>query len=553
MSQTVAPARARQADLLAQYELLRRLGGSDRASVHLARDRVLGQQVAIKLFRDEYSRDPDRIARLYAIGRNAAGLGQGAISGVYDHGASWHAAFITSEWIEGRDLAAVLDSEGPVPPRRAATIIAQVLDTLIPTHAAGLLHGDLHPHNVLLRGETDRVALTDFGAGSLFPAHAGAAYAPYSAPELALTSAADIFATGALLRALLTPRVDEGTGGQTGALLAIADRATALDPAARYPDAGAMRAAIESVVGPLARPSALVAPAPTPVAPLPQTLPTQAAPRAYSRRALLVLLGGLLVGGAAGTGLLVRSRQDAAPLTPTVGVGVAEPTATTASATAESGAVAPTAPASEPTAQPTAQVAAPPSAPPATVAPTAAPTATVAPTTTPAPAATTAPAAAPTATARPAVGYTATFDVNWIENAYRRNDGVLYGRPTVALYSVGTGYERGIITFNISDTPTVPILLRLTGLDDERAAQTRFRITLNGATIFDGVTGFPNVPTNDVGVGGADRYWGQMTLPVPAGVLRAGENKLTLENTTPGGAIGVPYILINSVQLAAER
>lgn len=549
MIRTAAPPRARQADLLAQYELLRRFGGSDRASVHLARDRVLGQRVAIKLFRDEYSRDPDRIARLYAITRTAASLGAGAIVEAYDHGASWHAGFITSAWIEGRDLATVLDAEAPLPPRRAAAIVAQVLDALRPAHAAGLIHGDLHPHNVLLRGETDRVVLSDFGVGSLFPAHDGAAYAPYSAPELALTSAADIFAAGALLSALVAPRGDEPVAGQAAALLAVATRATAHDPAARYPDAAAMRAAIEGVVGAL--PPAAVPPAPGPdlAAPPPAPAPTPTRSRAYSRRGLLVVLGGLLLGGAAAAGVLIRT-AEAPPLTePTLAAGA--PEATTATGTAEQTAstatlpAPPNAPSAATTTLPTAQAALPPSAPPATNSPTVA--ATV-PTASP-----TAQPAAPTAIAPPIVGYTATFDVTWIENAYRRDDGVLYGRPTVALYSVGTGYERGIITFEVAAAPTVPLLLTLTGLDDERPQQNGFRITLNGATVFDGVTAFPNVPATDHGIGGADRYWGSMTIAIPEGTLRVGINKLTLENTTPGGKLGVPYILINAVKISAAR
>lgn len=551
MSQTVVPPRTRQADLLAQYELLRRFGGSDRASVHLARDRVLGQQVAIKLFRDEYSRDPDRIARLYAITRTAASLGAGAIVEAYDHGASWHAAFITSAWIEGRDLAAVLEAEAPLPPRRAAAIIAQILDALNPTHAAGLIHGDLHPHNILLRGQTDQVVLSDFGVGSLFPAHDGAAYVPYSAPELALTSAADIFTVGALLRVLVAPRDSAAAPGQATALLAIADRATTHDPAARYPDAPSMRAAIEGAVGTLAPAEMPPTPGLAAIAPPPVAAPPQTRSRTYSRRGLFVILGGLLLGGATGVGLLIRPAEAPTPVEPTVAAGVSEETATTATGAAEQAAPTATIPASAPTAappaQPTAQAALPSSAPPATAVPTTAPTAV--------PPAASVPSAAPapTATALPTVEYAATFDATWIENAYRRDDGVLYGRPTVALYSVDTGYERGIITFEVPDEPTVPLLLTMTGLDDERSLQNSFRITLNGGTIFDGVTAFPNAPTTDHGIGGTSRYWGQMTVTIPGGTLRAGTNKLTLENTTPGGNLGVPYILINAAQISATR
>src|SRR4051794_26150463 len=94
-------------DLLAQYELLQSLGGSERASVHLARDRVLGQSVAIKLLREERGHDPDRVARYYRLARAAAHLGHPNIVATYDHGSAWHTAFITMEYVAGRDLAAL--------------------------------------------------------------------------------------------------------------------------------------------------------------------------------------------------------------------------------------------------------------------------------------------------------------------------------------------------------------------------------------------------------------------------------------------------------------
>jgi eukaryotic-like serine/threonine-protein kinase len=205
MSQTRASDRHYPANLLAQYELLQHLGGSERASVHLARDRVLGQVVAVKLFRGELGRDPDRVAGLYSHARAAASLGHPNIVAVYDHGAAWRAAFITMEYIAGRDLAAHLAREGALPPRRAAAIVAQVLDALAAAHGAGLAHGDLHSRNVLLRDDGDAVVLTDFGMvpGGVPAGRPGAwttELARYRAPELtghsAASPAADIFAAG---------------------------------------------------------------------------------------------------------------------------------------------------------------------------------------------------------------------------------------------------------------------------------------------------------------------------------------------------------------------
>lgn len=556
MSLTTAPDRANAADLLAQYELLQRLGGSERASVHLARDRVLGQRVAIKLFRDEHSRDPDRIARLYALARGAAALAPQQIAAVYDHGASWHAAFITGEYIAGRDLANVLADGHPVGAHRAAILLVQILDALVATHEAGIIHGDLHPHNILLRGETDAIVLTDFGVGGLFPAHEGAEYAPYSAPELTLTPAADIYAAGALLRALLTTGSQSAATGQAAALLAVADHALSPDLAMRYPSAAAMRDAVFAVTGPLTLPTA-----PPPSAPPPITLTTipaefvtqarQARQTRRTRRGVILLAGVLLLGGVTGAAALVRGTQESRPATATVAAAARDMTPTTAAAVTVPEATVAPAPTAEPSSAPAVQPTVAPSEPTATMVPVvvpSAPPATVAPTATAAPTAT----VVPTITVAP-VGFKATLSATEIEGAYRRDDGTLYGRPTVALYSVGTGYERGTLTFQVATAPTVPLTLLLTGLDDERTAQGTFVITINGVTVFSGPTTFPNAPTNDHGVGGTDRYWGQMQIAIPVGVLKGGKNTLTLENTTAGGSLGVPYILINTVQFTGGQ
>jgi hypothetical protein len=150
----------------------------------------------------------------------------------------------------------------------------------------------------------------------------------------------------------------------------------------------------------------------------------------------------------------------------------------------------------------------------------------------------------------PIIGYTATFGPGRLVGAYRRTDGTLYGRQTAALYSVGTGYETGTLTFTVEQAPTEPLTLILTGLDDELSGTNPLVVTINGTTIFEGPNAFPNTPMRDHGVGGGDRYWGEMQLSIPAGVLQEGENTLVLENAAPGGKLGTPYILINSIEFA---
>lgn len=194
---------------------------------------------------------------------------------------------------------------------------------------------------------------------------------------------------------------------------------------------------------------------------------------------------------------------------------------------------------------------------PAPLTPTTAPAA--APTSPPPP-----PPARPTATPPPAVAAPAevptAFAPSQLAGAYRRADGTLYGRQAAALYGAGSNYDAGTVRValtaaQVNSVRGARLFLVLTGLDDERPGNNRTQVLINGTVIFDGPNGFPSVPggTGDIGVGGASRYWGQMAVEIPDGVLRAGENTLTLRNLAPyEGALGLPYVLINDISFRTE-
>ena len=264
----------------------------------------------------------------------------------------------------------------------------------------------------------------------------------------------------------------------------------------------------------------------------------------------------LAVPTAGSVALVESSATIPAPLTPTppapdqpaptqIPAAIGPPMATTRP---------PTATPVPPTTTPVTPMATATSVPPA---PTKAP---VPPTATPVPPiATPAPPPAPTATAPPVRGdnngggTTSTFDPAQLQGAYRRDDGVLYGRPAAALYGDGTLYSQGTLPFAVGQVPDGRIALVLTGLDDERDAHCRLLVTLNGAPLFDGPTSFPNAPADDNGEGGPARHWGAMRITVPAGVLHPGNNTLVLHNRTPGSGLGIPYILITDVAFTIER
>ena len=145
-----------------------------------------------------------------------------------------------------------------------------------------------------------------------------------------------------------------------------------------------------------------------------------------------------------------------------------------------------------------------------------------------------------------------TIGPDQLDGAYRRNDGTLFGRQEVALYGTGSSYDQANTSFNLAGTPANPVKLSLTGLDDERAAHCHLQVLLNGGLVYDQDNTFPNAPGNDIGVGGNDRYWGQFSVTLPASAFHTGSNTLTLRNTTAwAGYLGIPYILLNSIQLGA--
>ncbi|MBH1934456.1 protein kinase [Streptomyces sp. AV19] len=129
-------------------------------------DEVLGREVAVKEVRaPQHVREADvRVlyARLVQEARAAARIAHPCVITVHDVVEQEGRPWIVMELVRGRSLADVLDREGTLDPREAARVGAAVLGALRAAHAAGVLHRDVKPGNVLLEDE-GRVVLTDFG------------------------------------------------------------------------------------------------------------------------------------------------------------------------------------------------------------------------------------------------------------------------------------------------------------------------------------------------------------------------------------------------------
>jgi len=183
------------------------------ATVDLAQDVELERPVALKRLAENLARDEDLQRRFLREARLAARLAHPNVVRVFDVGEDDGRPFIAMEYVEGETLAELVAQRAPLPAAEAARLGTQMCAGLAAAHAAGLVHRDVKPQNLLLR--TDGVLkLGDFGIAAghegtrLTLAGTVLGTAGYLAPEQArgeeVTAAADIYAVGAVLYELLT-------------------------------------------------------------------------------------------------------------------------------------------------------------------------------------------------------------------------------------------------------------------------------------------------------------------------------------------------------------
>ncbi|MEU9441594.1 serine/threonine-protein kinase [Streptomyces sp. NPDC048304] len=165
---TEEPGRERV--IAGRYRLLSPLGEGGMGTVWRARDEVLHREVAVKEVRAPAGLPASDVERMHArLEREAWAAARVAgrnVVTVYDVAVEGGRPWIVMELVRGLSLADQLEAEGPLTPQRAAHIGAEVLSALRAAHAAGVLHRDVKPANVLLAND-GRVVLTDFGIASV--------------------------------------------------------------------------------------------------------------------------------------------------------------------------------------------------------------------------------------------------------------------------------------------------------------------------------------------------------------------------------------------------
>lgn len=145
-----------------RYELSSRIAIGGMGEVWEATDLVIGRPVAIKILKDEYLGDPGFLERFRAEARHAALVNHEGIANVYDYGEEDGSAFLVMELVPGEPLSSILERQHTLPPDRVLDVVSQTAMALHAAHAAGLVHRDIKPGNLLVTPD-GRVKITDFG------------------------------------------------------------------------------------------------------------------------------------------------------------------------------------------------------------------------------------------------------------------------------------------------------------------------------------------------------------------------------------------------------
>ncbi|MBX3071213.1 MAG: protein kinase [Thermomicrobiales bacterium] len=196
-----------------EIDLARPLGQGGMSIVYLGRDLKARRLVALRTLRPEYRRDPATRARFRQEARRMAFIQHPNVAHVFDFQETDEAPWAVIEYVPGDSLREIIDDQGPQPVDVVARWVIQIADALAKLHAAGLVHLDIKPQNIIVTDD-GTIKLIDFGLAQ--PANmpqellGGMAFgtAAYLSPEQAsgepVSAASDVYSLGCVVYELLT-------------------------------------------------------------------------------------------------------------------------------------------------------------------------------------------------------------------------------------------------------------------------------------------------------------------------------------------------------------
>jgi hypothetical protein len=282
-----------RAEMVGPYRLIDRLGAGGMGEVWRVLDTRKGREVAVKMMGSWLGAEPGLAARFRREAALAARLNAPNIVPIHDYGEINGRLFMEMPLIRGKSLTALVGEQGALEPARAVAVIEQIAEALDTAHAAGMVHRDVKPSNVLIatrRGCGDFVYLIDFGIACttdgtrMTGTGREVGTAAYMAPERfsgVSGASSDVYALACVLFQALTgrdpfvppqevcelpfylnahlhrppPAPSAHRSSIPSAFDAVIAQGMAKDPGARYPTAGALSAAARAALG--------AAPAPT--------------------------------------------------------------------------------------------------------------------------------------------------------------------------------------------------------------------------------------------------------------------------------------------------
>ena len=339
-------------DVANRYALDSRIATGGMGEVWRAADTVLGRQVAVKLLKAEYADNATFRSRFETEARHAASLHHPGVAAVYDFGESAPSdgsgvarPYLVMELVDGQPLSALLEPGHPLDPDATRDLLAQAADALGAAHAAGIVHRDVKPANLLVTpGRT--VKITDFGIAraaegmSLTETGQVMGTPQYLSPEQAqggtATPASDVYSLGVVAFECLAgkrPYVAETAVATALAhlrepvpdlpddvpadLAAVVRRAMAKSPEDRFADGAELATALRNPAAVVAagpdRTQVMTGVAPVPVpASAPTPAPTPAATRRRRRQIPWpwILLGLLAVAAIVAVAMLAGGDED---------------------------------------------------------------------------------------------------------------------------------------------------------------------------------------------------------------------------------------------------